>query len=164
MDANWTDSLIAQVAAADERARPGRVSRLAALGDAEGVDGYPCPALAHEYFEEARLCWYVGAFVAAILMVQLAFEEFLRSQYRVAKGVGGELRSGIKVDRAGFAELIVQARSDGFLSSSEANELHALRKRRNPYVHTKDALKRQVNEGDTFENDCIQIGRGWHGR
>lgn len=132
------DDLEAEVVEADERARAGRIARLEWLQLGASRQYYPVPALAREYFLEARLCWYVGAFISTILMVQLAFEEFLRSQYRVARGVGGKLDSGTSVDSAGFAELIEQERNDDFLSKSEADDLTALRKSRNPYVHAKD--------------------------
>jgi len=131
------DNLQAQVIEADERARPGRIVRLKWLRAEAPLESYPVPALAQEYFEEARLCWYVGAFVASILMVQLAFEELLRSHYRVARGVGGDLAPRKSVDSAGFADLIEHAKRDGLLSSSEVRDLTLLRKSRNPYVHTK---------------------------
>lgn len=124
------DEIAVQVAAADARARNGRAARLKVLLSVMPVEGYPVPALAHEYFEEARLCWYVGAYVATVLMVQLAFEELLRSSYRTARGVGGRLDSGVLIDRAGFGQLIHQGRSDGFLSRLEANELASLKERR----------------------------------
>lgn len=147
------DDLRTKVVESDERARAGRITRLEWLQSGDSLQNYPVPALAHEYFEEARLCWYVGAFISTILMVQLAFEEFLRSQCRVARGVGGKLDSGKSVDLAGFAELIQQGRKDDFLSISEANELSALRKSRNPYVHTKDV----GGKGPSFFDLTIRI-------
>jgi len=98
----------------------------------------------------------MGAFVATILMVQLAFEEFLRSQYRTSRGVGGKVDSGIAVDKAGFADLIKQARSDDFLSDSEADELNDLREHRNPYVHVKDTDNVR-NKGRTFLDQLTKI-------
>jgi len=133
-----TNDLEAQVAEADQRARTGRIERLRILQRASSLEGFPTPALAFEYYEEARLCWYMGAFVATVLMVQLALEEFLRSHYRVALGVGGKLSSGVSVDRAGFGELIKEATVDDFLTESEAKDLDSLKNCRNLYVHTKD--------------------------
>ncbi len=130
---------------ADKRAHSGRLERLKFLLSEEDPTPAPVDALAYEYYEEARLCWYAGAFVAAIVMSQLALEETLRSYYRAAKGVGGALdkvlkyNKPVKVDNASFADLIRQAEADGWLNSEEANTLNQIRKEfRNPYVHTHD--------------------------
>lgn len=147
------DDLKAQVVEADERARVGRIARLGWLQSGTSLQSYPVPALAHEYFEEARLCWYVGAFISTILMVQLAFEELLRSHYRVVRGVGGKLDSGKRVDSAGFAELIKQGSRDTFLSTAEAGDLSALRRCRNPYVHTRDV----EGKGPSFFDLTVRI-------
>jgi len=113
-----------------------RLKFLLSIGD-EGL--FPVPALVSEYYEEARLCWYRGAFVATIIMVQLAFEELFRAHYRAANGVGGTLNNGKKVDQASFFDLIVEAQNDRWISKKEAELLHSLRKNiRNPYVHVKD--------------------------
>ena len=72
-------------------------------------------------------------------MVQLAFEELLKSHYRVVKGIGGKLNSGKKVEAAGFFEFITEAEDDGYISHDEAKSLHYLRKNiRNPFVHVND--------------------------
>ncbi|MCK4307695.1 hypothetical protein KAW50_05665 [candidate division WOR-3 bacterium] len=124
---------------ADNRSYSGRVERLKFLLSIENQSSFPASALASEYYEEARLCWYVGAFVATIAMVQLAFEELLRSHYRVAKGVGGKLNCGIKVDQASFSNLIDEATNDKWILEEEVKSLHNLRKNvRNPYIHVKD--------------------------
>jgi len=137
---NYTDDEVEQlIVEADKRSYSGRLERLRILLSTQTQDTFPAPALALEYYEEARLCWYVGAFVATIIMTQLAFEELLRSHYRVVKGVGGNLDCGKKVDEAGFFDLINEARNEGWLLRNEAESLHALRKNlRNPYVHVKD--------------------------
>ena len=64
-------------------------------------------------FMPARLCWYVGAFVAIIVMSQLALEEMLRAHYRRCKGVDGKLNEHLRVDEADFSGLINQAEADG---------------------------------------------------
>jgi len=140
------DDFTSQVVKADERARAGRAARLKLLQSILLVEEYPAPALAYEFFEEARLCWYVGAFVATILMVQLAFEELLRSRYRTARGVGGKLDSGVPVDDAGFAQLIEQGKNDHSLSSPEAGQLRALKDCRNLWVHAKDEGKKRATK------------------
>lgn len=151
------DALDARVIAADERARPGRMSRLAVLDDVSPLLSYPGSSLAGEYLEEARLCWYAGSFVAAILMVELAFEELLRSHYRVTKGVGGALDSGVEVDRAGLAELTAAARRDALLDESEASDLNTLRRLRNPYAHTKDVTRKPLRTATTFLDQTIKV-------
>lgn len=136
---NYNGSIEQLIHEGDERSHNGRLERLKFLLSIQSQNEYPAPALAHEYYEEARLCWYVGAFVATIVMVQLSFEELLRSHYRVAKGVGGKLSSGKQVNNAGFYELINEAENDRYISMQEAESLHDLRKNiRNPFVHVKD--------------------------
>lgn len=133
----------------EKRAYNGRLKRLKFLIGIESHKAFPAPALAVEYLEEARLCWYSGSFVATILMTQLSFEELLKSRYRVVKGVGGKLRSGRKVDNAGFSELINESKIDGWISSEEAESLHNLRENlRNPYVHVKDIRIGKTQKAD----------------
>lgn len=124
---------------ADERAHNGRLERLRFLLARQDPNPAPVEALAHEYFEEARLCWYTGAFVATIVMSQLALEEMLRAHYRLCKGVDGKLNERLKVDEASFSNLINQAETDGWLSREEATQLNRIRRDfRNPYVHLHD--------------------------
>jgi len=123
----------------NERSYNRRFERLRFLLSIEDQESFPTSPLVYEYYEEARLCWYVGAFVATIVMVQLSFEELLRSHYRIAKGIGGKLNCGKKVDQASFSDLIDEAYNDNWISKGEAKLLHNLRKNiRNPYVHVKD--------------------------
>ena len=138
--AHWGDSKIRNLLLeGDEHSYNGRFERLRFLLSIEDQEPFPISALVYEYYEEARLCWYVGAFVATIVMVQLSFEELLRSHYRVVKGIGGKLSCGKKVDRARFYDLINEAHNDSLISEEEAKLLHNLRKNiRNPYVHVKD--------------------------
>lgn len=133
------DRVIRVMEKAEANSRSGRLVRLRFLTDEGDFTEGPMDGLSYEYFEEARLCWYAGAFVAAIVMSQLAFEEALRSHYRLTLGPGGLLASRKEVDRAGFADLIEQARHDQRITLEEAEALGALRKDyRNAYVHTKD--------------------------
>jgi hypothetical protein len=146
----YTENEIEQLMAeSSKRSHDGRLRRLRVLLSNQAQSAFPSPALALEYYEEARLCWYVGAFIAAIVMTQLAFEELLRGHYRVANGVGGTLSCGKKVDEAGFFDLINEAKKEEYISQDEATLLHALRQKlRNPYVHVKDA--------DKVENDMVE--------
>ena len=134
---------------ANKRAHAGRSQRLKVLLSLQSRNAFPAPALALEYYEEARLCWYVGAYVATIVMTQMAFEELLRSHYRVAKGVSGILDFGRKkeVDKAGFFDLINEAEYEGWILKGEAELLHNLRKNlRNIYVHVKDIKMGECGE------------------
>ena len=64
----------------------------------------------------------------------------------MAKGVGGNLNGSKKVNEAGFADLINQAKDDGWISSGVATALHKVRRDyRNPYVHPRD-----FDEGNDF--------------
>jgi len=133
------DELEQLIVEANENARSGRLERLRFLFSEKDPDSLLGEALAYQYYQEARLSWYMGAFVATIVMSQLAFEELLRSHYRIAKGVGGNLDEHIKVDEAGFADLIRQSEADGWLHPAEAALLSRIRKDfRNPYVHPHD--------------------------
>lgn len=127
----------------DHKDRLERLRILCAYGDfAPGwMEG-----LAYEYREEARLCWYIGAFVAAIVMSQLAFEEVLRSHYRAAGRRQWESQRLLPLDKTGFTTLIDKTHEDGLITPREAASLHELRKDyRNPFVHPhgvrKDATK-----------------------
>lgn len=143
---------------ANERAHDGRLERLRFLFSLEDSDPVPVGALAYEYYQEARLCWYVGAFVAAIVMSQLALEEMLRAHYRMAKGVAGELNDHKRVNAARFYDLINQAGTDGLLTSAEAAALHRLRKdHRNPYVHPSDVSAANDLSGPSFLRQHTRI-------
>lgn len=137
---HWKESEIRRlIHEGDKHSYKGRLERLRFLLSIEDQEPFPIPVLVSEYYEEARLCWYVGAFVSTIMMTQLAFEELFRSHYRVAKGVGGKLNCGKNVDDAKFFDLIEEAKNDKWISGKETELLHNLRKNiRNPYVHVKD--------------------------
>ncbi|MBZ5568981.1 MAG: hypothetical protein LAN64_14155 [Acidobacteriia bacterium] len=148
---NERDDIWKEVVLADERARQGRVDRLNVLNIGISTDPIPIPALAAEYFEEARLCWYTGAYIAAILMAQLSFEEFFRSHYRAVFGVGGKLKSGSTIDRAQFFDLLNEANQDGTITQEEFCRLDGIRKARNAYVHTKDSVPSDVAKPNFFD-------------
>lgn len=98
----------------------------------------PFPEVVLAYYEEARLCWYQGAFVATIVMAQMAFEELLRNHYRAVRVTGLKFFDK-PLDNTGFAELVKQAVHDGYLTPEEGKEIDKIRKNyRNPYVHVKD--------------------------
>lgn len=126
----------------EESEHHARVWRTKRLYSSMRKGAFVSSSLAHAYFEEARVCWICGAYVSTILMTQLAFEEELRSHYRVARGVRGTLDGKVAVDQASFNQLIHQAEVEGWISRIQAKALHRIRKSlRNPYVHTKDSEK-----------------------
>ena len=137
---------------ANERAHSGRLERVSFLMSEADSEPVPFPALVYEYYEEARLCWYMGAFVAAIVMSQLAFEETLRSHYRVKRGVDGKLNEHKKLNEAGFADLIKQAGDDGWLSLEEAAALNRYKGLPEP-IRTHAQLPHSVHE-----NHCSAVG------
>lgn len=155
MASDYTDHELEQlIRDANERAHNGRLKRLRIVLSAEDPSPAPVSALAYEFYEEARLCWYAGAFVGAIVMTQMAFEEMLRSHFRVSKRVGGRLYEAKKVDDMGFAELVKEAQSGGWLRPEEATALDNLRKHaRNPYVHPKDFVTQlaKIKAPDSLE-------------
>jgi hypothetical protein len=99
-------------------------------------------SLAHAYYVEAKLCWISGAYVSTIIMTQLAFEESLRAFFRTIRQGDPILKEDTTIDRAGFFDLVEQAKDERWISTTEATALHTLRKlQRNPYVHPKQVEK-----------------------
>ncbi len=144
---------------AQERAHPGRLERLQVMNAAEDADPAWVSHLASEYYEEARLCWIYGAFVATIVMSQLTLEELLRGYYRAAKGVGGILDNGKEVDSVGFKDLTEQARQDEIITPDEYVAFQRLRKDiRNPYVHPRDVSPRKSKGDGIIRPDFVMQG------
>jgi hypothetical protein len=108
------------------------------------------------YFEEARLCYLNGIFVACVLMVQCALEELLRGFFRL-KG------DDALAATAGFNTLIEHSLCEGFICQDEAQEMDDIRTARNPYVHPKGiahptSLFRRI-ETANFEKDESELMR-----
>jgi len=121
----------------------------------------PMPSLAFQYFEEARLCYYHGAFIATIFMVHLAFEELLRNHYRIIREqkekLTSKMRGTISIDEATFLELIDEAKRDNYITQKEAEKLHQLRKLRNKFQHTKDVSPYRTNLEDSWFAQDLKI-------
>ena len=122
------EELAALVREADAKSFEGRLSRLEFLLENLG-EGYTLfPAIVLQYFEETKLCFYEGAFVASILMVSATFEELLRQIYR-------EINQMEKANARGLSELVENAICDDLISSEEMEELTNLRKLRNKFTY-----------------------------
>lgn len=134
MDTNQVDRLKAMIAEADKRSFEARLNRLRFILENLGEDYVPFPAIVLEYFEETKLCFYEGAFVASILMASATFEELFRQIYRNAN----EMK---KANAKGLANLINHAVEDGLISLDEAKELTKLRRLRNKLTHISIGFK-----------------------
>jgi hypothetical protein len=139
-----------EVIAADARARGGKKKRLELLAEAPPTYEFPAPQLARRYYEESRLCFYSGAYVATIIMAQLAFEELLRTYYRAVEGEGC-LPDGSKISECGFADLIIRARREKLASTRDTRRLEKLRMMRNPYVHSREEGRKSDQTRQTLK-------------
>jgi len=151
-------SLIKMIKDKGESELEEKVERLRLLISNITDEYIPIPSLAFQYFEEARLCYYHGAFIATIFMVHLVFEELLRNHYRVIRGQKEKLISKNKelmnVDKASFLDLIDEAKEDNYITKEESKKLHRLRKLRNRLQHTKDVPPYRINlKGSWFAQD-----------
>ena len=145
------EELLEMISEMDDRASDGRLKRLRFLFENEDDESAPFDGLAYEYSEEARLCWYAGAYVGTIVMTQLCFEETLRAHFRVILGVKGGLPCGKSVDSAGFADLIDAAFARELITDAEKTCLTSLRLTRNPYVHPKEVSSQpDLSRPDVF--------------
>jgi len=154
-------SLVKMIKNKEESELEERVKRLKLLISNITDEYVPVPSLAFQYFEEARLCYYHGAFIAAIFMVQLAFEELLRNHYRVIRGqkekLTSKMKGAISVDEATFLELIDEAKRDNYVTQKEIEKLHQLRKLRNRFQHTKDVSPYRTNLEDPWFVQDLKI-------
>jgi len=122
--------LIQQLRAQDRTTLRERARRLSFLARFKRPGARALPYRSYEYIEDARMCWLVGAHLAAIVMAQLAAEELLRAIFRTW---------GLSHldERAGFARLITEGRKRGLITDEEAEQLHALRRIRNELAHVR---------------------------
>jgi len=144
----------------DEKELNEKLKRLKFLISNSTDEYVPMPSLALQYFEEARLCYYYGAFIATIFMVHNAFEELLRNFYRVIRGQKEKIilkRRSVNVDDATFKDLIDNAENEQFITKEEARELHKLRKLRNILQHTKDVPPYQKSLDNSWLIQSMRI-------
>jgi len=134
MGINRDNELKAMIIEADKRSFEGRLNRLAFLYENLGEEYVPFPAIVLEYFEETKLCFYEGAFVASILMASGTFEELFRQIYRDASDMK-------KANAKGLANLVNHAVKDRLISLEETKELTKLRRLRNKFTHISVGFK-----------------------
>ena len=153
------DSIVRKLNESEHRGRVWRTKKVLSSIDDEG---FIASALAGLYYEEARWCWISGAYVATILMTQVALEEALRSHFRFSREKNAPLTKGVTVDGASFCQLINQAKAEGWISATRAKDFHRLRKMlRNPYVHTRRAAKTTDHSAPFFRetHEWAQLGK-----
>ena len=78
-------------------------------------------------FEEARRAFVNGELVGTILLVQAFIEHWL----------GGQLCGKIKKENPGLDDILKHLRSEGRVNKWLIDQVDALRKLRNPFVHPK---------------------------
>lgn len=113
--------------------RESRLERLRFLTD-EFDEGYRLsPGIAVAYEEEAKLCFYHGAFISTIVLVQMAVEETIRATlYDAGMDWAREDRS------IGFFRLIEEAYQRKLIRRDMRDSYHRLRSDiRNKYMHPK---------------------------
>lgn len=153
MGDRFEDHLVEQ----DELSRPYRAQRLRFL-----VEEYGPPKIlalsemAKHCFREARTCYLNGELIACVLVTQAALEDLLRHLFRMAG-------DDAVADHSTFHGLIQRSLSERFIWPEEAKCMDRLRKRRNPYVHTKglmhaDGFARRIQASD-FTKDEWDIMR-----
>lgn len=135
MSPNETEKLKASILEADKRSLEGRLDRLLLLRNHLSDEFVPFPHIVLEYFEETKLCFYQGAFVASILMASATFEELFRQIYRDAN----EMK---KANTRGLANLVSYAVEDDLISPAEAEKLTELRRLRNKFTHIRIDFKK----------------------
>jgi len=135
------DDLSAWLAEDDEKSRPYRVERLRLLlqeygeGDYRVFPGGPASLWA---FEEARLAYLHGLYLACVLLCQTCVEHML----------AGMLRMGGRddLDHAGCAAILREARAQGLVSADEYGMFDRVRQLRNPYAHHRPPLAKGTVE------------------
>jgi HEPN domain-containing protein len=129
----YTDDRISEfLTEEDVVSRPFRVERMKFLLNEWGEPRHlllPGGLIAAPAFEEARLCFLNGEFIACVLLSQVVLEHVLAGALKMA---GRD-----DLERAGFEKLLREALSEGIISGEEFEAFDSLRERRNPYVHSR---------------------------
>lgn len=132
----------------DAASRPYRAQRLELLVKEYGQEGirlFHGGPISARAFEEARQAYLHGLFIACTIMCQVCLEHMLSGMFRT---VGRDDLNG-----ATFERLLLEARSEHFLSNEEFELFNRLRKVRNPYAHARPPLTRGTLERRALEED-----------
>ncbi len=147
----------AKINESNRREHEGRATRLDYLLSIQTEDYGPYDALALAYYEEARLCWYNGAYVATIVMSQLALEEMLRAHYRVIDYSIIYEPQNVHYGNSTFYQLTQKAETDHWLTPQEARAFHKLRREfRNPFVHPRDTISPENEPNRELKNNFLE--------
>jgi len=130
------EELVLYLKEEDSTSLPYRLKRIRFMVKAFSKEnGYlvlPGGELSLHFFEEARLCYLNGQFIACVMLCQSLLEEIFRGLLR---------ETGIMLDRdlnkAGFETLTEEALKHALITLSEAEAFHRLRSYRNKYVHPR---------------------------
>ena|SRR5579884_3592076 len=126
------DELITWLDRDDAESRPHRAQRLRLLMTEYGPTErylFFVGDISLQVFEEARLAYLNGLFIACVLLCQVCLEHMLAGLFRIA---GRD-----DLERAGFATFLEAARNEGYISTEEFALFDHLREIRNPYTHSR---------------------------
>ena len=133
-DAEYLEWLVAE----DEASREARLERLRWLVETFGEPrhllfrGGP---ISYRAFEEARLCFLNGQFIATTLLSQVVLEHMLAALFHSAE------RDDLK--GSGFKRLVDEAVKERIITSEEHAAFDRIRQRRNPVVHYRDPMNQE---------------------
>lgn len=138
--------------AEDEASREARLERLRWLvenfGEPRHLLFWGGP-ISYRAFEEARLCFLNGQFIATTLLCQVILEHMLAALFHSAR------RDDL--EGSGFKRLIDEAVKERFITPEEYDAFDRIRERRNPLVHYRDPMNQEnvmyrlIREDKTLE-------------
>ncbi len=99
-------------------------------------------------FEEIKLCYIEGFYLATVLLAQIFIENSLGAEYIIA---GAD-----KTVESGFYQIINKSLEDNRINKRLANKFHKLRRIRNTYIHPKGG----TGPGTIIERIFEKIKRG----
>lgn len=155
-----TQELIAWLEQDEARSRPYRADRLRLLLSEYGPECirlFPGGPISATAFEEARQAYLHGLFLACTIMSQVCVEHMLAGLLRIS---GRD-----NLERVSFEKLLVEARDNSLLSSSEFELFERLRRLRNPYVHPRrpvasgSPMRRAVEADSPFDDLVVEDAR-----
>ena len=105
-------------------------------------------------FEEMRLAYLNGLYVSCVVVSQIVIEHIIAGMFSL---FGRDDLEGV-----GFQKLTTEAVAVGFISQEEFEDLERLRRRRNPYTHSKpvmhpNGLIRRAVEANTHPVELFKL-------